>query len=57
MSGNNLILSEVIVVFSALIYWTGVVIHAHHIRKRTDRSRILVPAALGKISSGRDGLL
>ena len=46
MSDNTLILRKIIVVFSALIYWTGVIIHARQIRRRTGRSPNVRPAGL-----------
>jgi protein-S-isoprenylcysteine O-methyltransferase Ste14 len=46
MPDNILILRKIIVVCSALIYWTGVVIHAYQIRKRTGHSPNVCPRSL-----------
>jgi protein-S-isoprenylcysteine O-methyltransferase Ste14 len=46
MSDNNLLVREVVVFFSALIYWTGVLIHAHRIRKNIGKPPNIKPRGL-----------
>jgi len=46
MSGNNLFVREGIVVFSALIYWTGVLIHARRIRRNIGKPPNIKPRGL-----------
>jgi protein-S-isoprenylcysteine O-methyltransferase Ste14 len=46
MSGNNLFVREGIVVFSALIYWTGVLIHARRIRRNIGKPPNIKPRGI-----------
>ncbi|RJQ44500.1 MAG: isoprenylcysteine carboxylmethyltransferase family protein [Nitrospiraceae bacterium] len=43
MTASSITLRQAIVVFSALIYWGGVLIHAHRVRKDIGRSPNLSP--------------
>ncbi|MFZ3137993.1 MAG: isoprenylcysteine carboxylmethyltransferase family protein [Thermodesulfovibrionales bacterium] len=46
MSGNDLLLREIIVVCSALIYWSGVLIHACRIRRNIGKPPNVKPSGL-----------